>query len=634
VHVYRNGNLLVPGDSFTLDVSANRVTLANPAGVGESVIIDLLSESSSTSILNERLVFNSLADIEDKAISSSIDNIVALSYAVPGDLRGMPMELSRVGIAPTFPGWVQSLDGAYWQLKMTVVTPFMFGAYGSGDSLHDDWQAITDALVFCTTNGGRLHFPAGKYYSSQTINVVADMRITGEASGIYLTQTCAITFPAGVTGIAVTYPSGGGTQGVVIDGLDLRGANDPTGASPVAHGITAKTPVSFHRVNVYSFTGNGFNLEGYNFAPPLDGSVDLSKLDECCAAGNQRSGFYCVGQDANVITFIKCSAGGNGWYGFWDDSFLGCNYISCHSASNGGGGGLTTGVNASICYYGGIQYCVVPVYEQHTYPLPSTTTPGTDNAVWWPVTRTTNADDWVHGKIYSPGGPYCNTNLNARTVLTGCYAEGTNYAIYFGSESVAIVGGLLNAPITGPYWNGQGTIFQYNGISTQNTDSDFVRPGAPPYAQRYASFGTKDTTGANIVMQFSNYSGAPGPGYTGFQAALSPVTGDWNFANNVAIFPYTGYLITGDYTTHQYGSPSPQPSVVSMWKLGLSEVGDDGIVITYGAYSPQGGGGSAGLGWIVFNTNPTPGGNVGWVCTTAGDNATTAVWKTFGAIAP
>lgn len=36
---------------------------------------------------------------------------------------------------------------------------------------------------------------------------------------------------------------------------------------------------------------------------------------------------------------------------------------------------------------------------------------------------------------------------------------------------------------------------------------------------------------------------------------------------------------------------------------------------------------------IVWNTNPAAAGNIGWVCTTAGTNGSTSVWKTFGAIA-
>lgn len=48
---------------------------------------------------------------------------------------------------------------------------------------------------------------------------------------------------------------------------------------------------------------------------------------------------------------------------------------------------------------------------------------------------------------------------------------------------------------------------------------------------------------------------------------------------------------------------------------------------SYGSAAPTSG--TYTLGSIVWNTNPTAGGNVGWICTTAG---TPGTWKTFGAI--
>jgi hypothetical protein len=290
---------------------------------------------------------------------------------------------------------------------------------------------------------------------------------------------------------------------------------------------------------------------------------------------------------------------------------------------------LTTGVNACICYFGGITYCVVPHYETRVYTAPSTTTPGTDNTVWWPVTRTTNADDWVSGKIYCPGGPYCNTNLNARTVWLGCYAEGTSYTFYIGGQSPGVYGGLLASPVAGPSWDVSGTVHEYNGISTAVTDGDVVISGAPPAVSRAARFGTKDPAGTNIVMSFTDYTSSPG--YTSWQAAMSPFTGDWNFSSNALSYSYTGYTLTGQYTNHKFGSSAAQPFVLMATKMGLSSVGDDGIVITYGTAPPTSG--AAAKGWIVYNSNPSAGGTVGWVCTTAGTNGSTAVWKTFGTIA-
>jgi hypothetical protein len=609
-------------------VSANRVTLTNPAGVGESVIIDLLSESSSTSILNERLVFNSLADVGDKAISPSVDNITVLSYAVPGDLRGMPMELSRVGIAPTFPGWVQSLDGAYWQLKMAVVTPFMFGAYGSGDSLHDDHPAIMAALGYCS-NVGRdsygptarvtLHFPAGQYYSSQTINMLGQQRITGDGMGLYLIPTCTIQFPVGVTGISVDYPRTAGAWGALIEGLDLLGTPDPTNSHPLAHGVYSILDTCLHRVNCAGFSGSGFYLFGWNDpGDSLPGSTDLSRVDECNAWGNQQNGFYMTGQDANVITIIKCSAGSNGWYGFWDDSFLGCNFISCHSASNSFGGGVT-GALGSIANYSGITYGVTPHYEQNTYPLPSTTVPGsdTDHSVWYPIVSTTAADDWVSGGLYNPGGPYCNTNLNARSVWLGCYAEGTSAMFYIGANNSAIFGGLLSAYIVGPAYAATGNVLP-GGV----TFPVQALAGVPADQFFNITIGTSDPSGHQVVWSTSAYS--PGPGYNSWLASQEPLVGDFTFSRNYysRTTDYS-YLVTGGNTAHQFGSGAVQPYVFTVPALGLSEQ----IIIKTGT-APFG---AAGIGWIVYNSNPVPGGNVGWVCTTGGASP---VWKTFGAIAP
>lgn len=39
------------------------------------------------------------------------------------------------------------------------------------------------------------------------------------------------------------------------------------------------------------------------------------------------------------------------------------------------------------------------------------------------------------------------------------------------------------------------------------------------------------------------------------------------------------------------------------------------------------------VGDLVWNTTPTAGGYIGWVCTTAGADGATAVFKAFGAIA-
>lgn len=56
VTVYTNGSRLVPGDSYTVDVINNQIILTQPAGVGESVIFDLVASPSTGTVQMDRLV--------------------------------------------------------------------------------------------------------------------------------------------------------------------------------------------------------------------------------------------------------------------------------------------------------------------------------------------------------------------------------------------------------------------------------------------------------------------------------------------------------------------------------------------------------------------------------------------------
>lgn len=75
----------------------------------------------------------------------------------------------------------------------------------------------------------------------------------------------------------------------------------------------------------------------------------------------------------------------------------------------------------------------------------------------------------------------------------------------------------------------------------------------------------------------------------------------------------TQILLSGDFAT----APVTYPNVFAGHGVGRASAGS---VPTSGTYR---------VGHIVWNTYPTPGGVVGWICTTAG---TPGTWKTFGAI--
>ena len=105
------------------------------------------------------MTFQNIAAIHNTWISISIQNITCLSYANPGDLRGIPMLFVRTTGQPTVhTGWIRSGDrllpngstdatnGGYWELRVERVTPEMFGA--KGDNSTDDYSAIWAACVY------------------------------------------------------------------------------------------------------------------------------------------------------------------------------------------------------------------------------------------------------------------------------------------------------------------------------------------------------------------------------------------------------------------------------------------------------------------------------------------------------
>jgi hypothetical protein len=100
---------------------------------------------------------------------------------MPGD--GGEALYVKVTEQPAHPGKVQSLDGAWWELKTDHVVPHMFGAYGdwTPENDRDDTQAFKDAIDYCTSfslpgeawpmqrQGKVLHIPEGKYGISDTL---------------------------------------------------------------------------------------------------------------------------------------------------------------------------------------------------------------------------------------------------------------------------------------------------------------------------------------------------------------------------------------------------------------------------------------------------------------------------------
>ena len=108
------------------------------------------------------------------------------------------------------------------------------------------------------------------------------------------------------------------------------------------------------------------------------------------------------------------------------------------------------------------------------------------------------------------------------------------------------------------------------------------------------------------------------------------------FLWNIEDFGVPFWECLGPESTYTYGAPSGNVDGIVNFPggigIGASNANpQSGLKMTVNGNGPPTSGYS-GRGSIVWNAAATPGGNAGWICTTAGANGSTAVWKPFGTI--
>ncbi len=248
--------------------------------------------------------------------------------------------------------WVETARATYGGYEVNVKD---FGAVG--DDTHDDYQAFRDAIDSFSAPGaaygGRLIVPRGKYRVSQAISVDKCLTMIGESGGLSDPATVIRPVP-GVSGIIVerysSSESGGAGDTSVFEHIAVHHV-DKTGGVDV-HSWEVKATATFRNCVAWGAPGDGFHTYG---SLPL--APDLVHYDGCFALENDLNGFAFRGGDSNAGICIRCSAIGNGLYGFYDRSFLGNTFIACHTDSNGvygGAGGpyITTETTAQSIYIG------------------------------------------------------------------------------------------------------------------------------------------------------------------------------------------------------------------------------------------------------------------------------------------
>ena len=294
-------------------------------------------------------------------------------------------------------------------------------------------------------------------------------------------------------------------------------------------------------------------------------NVNLFRLDSVGVQSVDGSGFYMIGTNSNAGLITRCDAQNCGRWGFEDRSFLGNTYVQCHTA-------------------------------------------------------------------YNTLGGYTVTGENAYSVLLGCYSEGGQPESQL-AQRCLILGGDHGGGYVTDSSNGMFLLADHDGLAGGGlVGHSFVthHPGGGGYPAASVRVGSK----ASYPTMLGFFVGAG-------QVTFVPTAGSGagsgmvqSEANNSSSYPGLAFVLAGskDYDGNDIGGADttrvPAGSVLFPAGFFAKELGGNKI-IKHRHASAAPASGTWQSGDIVYNSAPSGGEFVGWICTTSG---TPGTWKGFGLI--
>lgn len=519
--------------------------------------------------------------------------------------------------------WVRQWDGARLQFQW-------FGAVAddNSDSGTDNGPALLaavalmEALCIATPGiynrgGPGLDFGLGWYYlGTTTLEPRLSCIIEGHSAGGSGEPGTRLRWAAGTTAIRLqdvnTYgatDTGAFTWGAastIIRNLGLKGGY-VTGVTPEGehHGIHVRATAVIEDVSIVDFQGDGIFA---NTSAP-NGNSNVTRVSRLRIV-RTRHGLYLGDADANVwhVESVDVTYGRRA--GFFDSSFLGNSYVACHTADCGAVAGNHT---PSAVSHGGNWY--TPVLGEEAWcatNAPSGT--ATNNQGWiylYPgaPTPSFNVPAWLSGMTVRAGGSYISDNANARNLFVGCYAEGGMPGAQLAAGSLAI-GGWFNGS---PVYNGSGFLFADGGAPASHGGFRALDPGGADIRTRLGS-----GAGSDPILSHINAAmlGTPGMQLSWFNNILHWTMWTNYYGNDAIPMQFSGY------TTSIGDAPWGTARLNFPQGFGLA-----GKKVRSGTAAPVA---DAWLvGDMVFNSAPSAGGPMGWMCVTAG---TPGTWKAMANI--
>jgi hypothetical protein len=616
-----------------------------------------------TTIGTGGLAIGTKAAMASATIEASLTFAYTAGYTTAGDGGGgLYKRLATAPSSPSHPRYVRSVDrytlagatdatnGGYWELvpENGVVNIQQLGGVAdfNGTTGTDNFAALTAALSWFAWEAappsldGRytyiINFPAGRYYFSAGYDLHVVAHIRGAGSQKIWDFNTAFFFPAATkhpfifggnntSGWSTTGSSMGSADGTIFEGFSINYVG-AVSLDRDAAAILARTTPNLRDIGVKGAPGHGFRIRGTSGGGgSIEGGPNQWNMHNCMVYSCLGDSLRVEGADANAGTCVnfqnQASVSGCGIY---DDSTLGNTYV----------GGHISGYNNSGVSHGGNRYVLISPTDGEG----ASTTPGTNNDIWYNI-GTGGADGqfpaWSSSNTYYIGLQiYCHGN---GSLFNGTYIEGGT------AGRTLIKAPAMGINVLGTHIN-KSNVFRGTGVDA----SGFYGHGG---VGSYYSF----ESGQNGYSENGAYTwagiGRPGTGTTddglaGTDAGLSVLVHGRGLDGGIYHYGYRGldliyrrpggarfiYGVTTASSTWEFGRGAAiGTDMFMLYDPVLVDTTSEanGRVIGYRSSIPASGGPFA-KGEIRFNSNPSPGGAVGWVCTTAGSPGT---WKEFGTIA-
>lgn len=592
--------------------------------------------------------FDTRAVAAAASIPVTVNVITTGGYSTPGD-GGDGLYKRRSG-APTLTtnkAYFQSADGAWWELVAGEVRIEHFGgkadASTAGVGGTDNRQPLLDAIAFMAwTFGTGLRYPypirfgVGNHRFSAGFEIHDIVHITGAwGTGQYQGGT-VFHFPNTVdpfifqadntAGMLALGSSLGSSTGSVLENVSIWGGGGLgifTDINRVMIGI--RSQATLRNISLYGIPGRGvWVIAGGGIGNANNWHIDNILIHEAGhhylqVSGSDANGGYCRG-------LVTHGQGGRGGAGIVEHDGLGCNvYEGCQITGYGNLGVL----------YGGRLWALIAHTNEVTgggVNIGGATTPGTNETVWYDLGPAVGGEynpvqfpAWVSGTSYYVQNPvFVNSGAS---VFVGIYCEGSAIPGHVAGAAMAIGG---NLPVT--------------------RSSTRMAPGTPDGTSFGVSFtqqiGTRIQFAAGSAETVNNglesavYIGGNDPsrgfGSTGGQHFIqhrrlaAGEAGSWRTFGYVGKdifygqYPIAFFEISEANTTKKFGGNLPKPNtfvtydpvIGSYWdfsaarKIGMRD--NVPSTVHNGEYV---------RGEHYYNINPSPGGYMGWVCTTSGGAA-------------